>query len=113
MPTCIAGWSTVLTYLRHGGFEELLGLAVLRLLVQVACLQVLLVVRDRDERWLDRPALVHNVGAARVETAAARRAQQRRRLARDLDEPFEIGVEARQRPEQPPRGRVMGPPEEP
>src|SRR5262249_57562688 len=65
----------LLACLGHGDFEKLLGLPVLRLLVQVACLQMLRVVGNLNERRLDRPPLVHTVRAARVETAAARRAQ--------------------------------------
>ena len=55
------------------------------------------------------PADVHHVRAARVEAAAARRVEQRRRLARDLHEPLDVDVEPRQRAEQAPRVRVLRP----
>ena len=48
------------------------------------------------------PALVHHELAARVERAAGRRMEQRRRLARDLLEPLGLRVEPRQRAEQAP-----------
>ena len=50
-----------------------------------------------------RAADVHCERASRVEATAARRIEQRRRLAGDLGEPLDLEVQARQRAEQPPR----------
>ena len=68
--------------------------------------------RGTGELRLRRAADVHHVRAARMEPAAARRVQQRRRLARDLDEALDVGVEPRQRAQQAPGVRVLRPLEE-
>ena len=82
-------------------------LPVLRLLVEPARLQVVRLADRRRELGMLALADVHDVGAARMEPAAARRVEQRRRLALDLDEPLDVGVEPRERAEQPPRVRVL------
>src|SRR5687768_8436861 len=88
--------------LRQRAFEELHDLAVLRLLVEVACLQVMRLVRDRQQRGLRRLADLHHVGTARMEAAPLGRVQQRGRLALDLDEPLHVRVDAGQPAEQAP-----------
>ena len=71
-------------WLRHRGRTRARGLARLRLLVEVAGLLVRRIVRGDGEHRLSLAADVHRVRAARVEPAAHRRIEQRRRLARDL-----------------------------
>src|SRR3712207_961665 len=61
-----AALDIVLGSLRHVAGEELIGLAILRLLVQVARLHVTRVARDRPELGDGRPAHVHHVRTARV-----------------------------------------------
>ena len=68
---------------------------------------------NRRERRIVFLADVHHVRAARMEAAAARRVEQRRRLALDLDEPLDVDVEPRQRAEQAPRVRHVRALEEP
>ena len=82
------------------------------LLVEVAADAVVAAPRDGGELRLDLPADRHDVRAARVEAAALRRGEQRRRLAGDLHEPLDVLVEARQRAEQAPGVRVVRPLEE-
>ena len=62
---------------------------------------------DRLELRVLRAADVHDVLTAGVEAAPARRVEQRRRLAGNLDEPLDRDVEPRQRAEQPPGIRVL------
>ena len=61
----------------------------------------------RDELGQLLLAAIEDIRAARVEPAAAGRRQQRRRLAGNLDEPVDVGLESRQRAEQAPRVRVQ------
>src|SRR5215212_4711481 len=102
----------LLARLGHGRFEQLRGLPILRLLVQMTRLEVRRIVRDRRERGIDLLALVHHVRTAGMEAAAAGRAQKRRRLAGNLHEPLEVGVEPRERAEQAPGVGVVGPAED-
>ena len=91
---------------RVEGGDERRGLARLRLLVEVTGLLVRRVVRGDGEHRLALAADGHRVRAARVEPAARRRVEQRRRLARDLVEALDVHVEPRQRSHQPPGVRV-------
>jgi hypothetical protein len=84
--------------------EQLLRLAVLRLLVEVARLQVLRSV-ETAQRRLVRLADVITYGQRGMEAAAARRVQQRRRLALDLHEPLDV---ASSRGSEPSRPHVYG-----
>src|SRR5437763_10626884 len=98
--------------LRQGAGQDLRRLAVLRLDVEVAGLEVVALAARRHEVRLDPLAAAHHVRAARVEPAAAGRVQERRRLPLDMDEPLDVSVEPRQRAEKAPRVRVMGAAEE-
>jgi hypothetical protein len=75
-------------------------LAVLRLLVEVAALQVLRLVGD-GAAGAPRPCRSHDVRAARVEAAAARRVEQRRRLALDLHEALDVASRRGSEPSSP------------
>src|SRR5438093_5667224 len=85
--------------LREHSSRELGRLAVLHVLVEMAAVEVLDLTGRSCEVGLDLPADVHDVTAARMETTAGRKAplKQRRRLSRNLDEPFDVLVEPRQR----------------
>ena len=87
--------------------EDSLGLAGLRRVVEEARLHVVGMHRGRHELGQLLLAAIEDVRAARVEPAAAGRRQQRRRRAGNLDEPVDVGLEARQRAEQAPRVRVQ------
>src|SRR5438309_10157294 len=78
--------TATLRRLRHHAGEELSRLPVLGLFVQVTRLEVPRVVGNRRQRGVDLLADRHHIGAARMEAAARRRAQHRRRLALDLHE---------------------------
>src|SRR5437588_1093309 len=105
--TTRSSWPATLRHLRERAGNHLGGLAILGRLVEMAGLEVQRVVADRFELGLGRLADLHHVRAARVEAAAPRRIQERGRLARDLYEPLDVGIQARQRAEQAPGVRVV------
>ena len=79
-----------LARLRHHAPGSFVRLAVLRLLVEVARAAGGSARRDRQRAAAPVLQTVDHVRAARMEPAAARRIEQRRRLARDLHEPLDV-----------------------
>src|SRR6266511_5850866 len=99
-----------LARLRH--FDQLLCLPVLRVFVEVACLEMRRIAL-RGEELRDRAlAHVHDVRTARMEAATRGGPQQRRRLSRNLRQSLDVGLEPGQRPHEPPRIRVQWPREQ-
>src|SRR5438876_4834877 len=104
--------ATALRGLCHHPGQQLRGFAVLRLLVEMAGVQVVRIVATDPQLRVLLLADVHHVGAARMEPAALGRVEERRRRALNLDEPLDVGVEAGQRAKETPGVRMLGPREE-
>src|SRR6202011_6384257 len=92
--------------LRVHRLVQVSSLALLGLVVEVAAVEVPGILRRGPQLGLLARADLHHVRAPRMETAAARRGQKRRRRAGNLHEPLDMGVETRQPSEEPPRARA-------